>query len=330
MRAGVKAAVGAVLLGVCVLLFAASPRPGLVDPPPPVPPADADAWLADKVAESASIGVSPQGKERIARATEGRSEVAFLFVHGFGATRGEGEYVVDAIAQDWSANVYYARLPGHGQDKQAHAAATAEEWLAASAEALGVANALGDRVVVVGASTGSAIATWLAATYPDRVHALILTSPFYDYPEGWTAPLLNSRGGVTLASLALGRERDCNLYDPRKQPGYEDHWQTVQMYSILGQLERLRRHCARPEVFAAVTQPTLMMMHYASYDEHDTVVSIPAMRAAYASFNGGRPHSKSRLVAVRDGNHVLLSEYVRTDKQAVRMAIDVFLNQVLD
>jgi pimeloyl-ACP methyl ester carboxylesterase len=317
-------------LGALALAIAASPRGELVDPPAPPVPADPDAWIAERIAASQADGVKPQALERLVRQVDGASEVAFLFVHGFGAGPGEGAYVVDQLAVDWGANAYYTRLPGHGLDKHRHASTTPDAWLADVADALAVTAALGKRVVVVGASTGSALATWLAATYPDRVDALVLTSPFYDYPDPWMGSVLNSRAGVHLAQAVLG-DRDCRMVSERRQPQYGDHWLEWQRHQALAPLEQVRRHCSRPELHAQVTQPTLMMYHYAGPEpgQYDGVVSIEAMRDAYGRFNAGRPHAKSRLVAVADGNHVLLSEHVRTDKRAVRMALDVFLSNVL-
>lgn len=328
MRSVLRGA-GVVAAGVAVAVLAAlSPRGGLVEPStPPVPP-DADAYVAERVARSQALGVWPQATERLVRHGEGKTEVAFLYIHGFGASRGEGEYVVDQLAADWSANAYYTRLPGHGIDIEAHASAEPSAWLLRVAEDLALAQALGDKVVVVGSSTGALLATWLAATYPERVDALVLASPFFDYPGSWTASALNTRGAVHLLQAVSGN-RDCRYVGERRQIGYEDAWLEWQHHSALAALEGARRHCSRPEVLAAVSQPVLMMYHYASPDEHDTVVSVDAMREAYAAFNGGDPQAKSRQVVVADSDHVMLSQYVRTDKRSVRMALDVFLNNVL-
>ena len=327
-RIGVVLVAGVLLLG-GVVAWGLSPRPGLSDPPAPPTPSDPDARVAELVARSQSLDVWPTATERLLRASDGPTDVAFLYIHGFGATRGEGEYVVDALSGDWGANVYYTRLPGHGQDMEAHASTDAQEWLDTAAEALAITDALGDKVVVVGTSTGAAIATWLAATYPDRVHALILASPFFDYPDPSTSRILGSRGGISLAKLAYGSVRDCRPTNGLDQPGYEDHWLVWQRYDALASLERVRRHCTRDGLYGDVRQPVLMMYHWASPTDHDPVVSIDAMRSAYAAFHDGDPHPRSRQIVVADSDHVMLSEFVRTDKQAVRKAIDVFLNQVL-
>ena len=53
---------------------------------------------------------------------------AILYIHGFGASRAEGEASVEPIAQALQAVTYYTRLPGHGGDLERHAAATPDRY----------------------------------------------------------------------------------------------------------------------------------------------------------------------------------------------------------
>ena len=126
--------------------------------------ADPDAWLAARVTRSRTAGVWEQALERIQRSRPGRAQEAILFVHGFGACRAEGEAIVEPLAQSRGANVYYARLPGHGRTLDAQARVTPVDYQLAAAEALCVAAALGRSVTVVGSSTGALLGAWLAAT----------------------------------------------------------------------------------------------------------------------------------------------------------------------
>ena len=128
MRSVLRGA-GVVAAGVAVaVLVALSPRGGLVEPStPPVPP-DADAYVAERVARSQALGVWPQATERLVRHGEGKTDVAFLYIHGFGASRGEGEYVVDQLAADWSAGLDLVRAKCREKiDKEAKRLATTKE-----------------------------------------------------------------------------------------------------------------------------------------------------------------------------------------------------------
>ncbi|MCB9760037.1 MAG: alpha/beta fold hydrolase [Alphaproteobacteria bacterium] len=320
----------AVVVG--LLGFAVFAAVGLVPRPvhhePEVPEIhDLDAWLAGKQAEARAQGVGPGNEERLLRVAEGRTPRAILYVHGFGASRAEGEAIVDRLAEDLGANTLYTRLPGHGvQDPDVHAAPAWTDHIDAVEEAFAATKLLGERVVLVGTSAGGLLATWLAAEHPEDVDALVLASPFYDFADP-TATLLDRPIGPAVVRVLYGETRDASWKDDsegRAGPHYGDHWTTTQRYAAVFTLAKVRRFIATDEVFARVTAPTLLLCYYADEDHQDTAASVAAMREAFAAFNGGTPHPASRFVPIADGSHVLLSEHVRTDKQAVRAALASF------
>lgn len=294
---------------------------------------DPDRWLAARVVEDTAAGVWPQALPRIHRNTEGRSDTAILFIHGFGACRAEGELVVDQLADEWQANVFYMRLPGHGQDADAHAAATPAEYTRAVAEALHVTAALGDQVVVVGASTGGLLATWAAGAYPDRVDAAVLVSPFYAFAAGWVSPVVGNPVTYGLARLAVGGERYAGWPEGEENPslpGYADHWLLHQRTRSVRQLERLRSGVVgEPDFAAGVSAPVLMVHYYKDDDTKDGVVSTEAIVDVFDRLNGGVPHEHSRRVPIAEGTHILTSAYVRADHTAVLAAMRAFLTDVV-
>lgn len=290
---------------------------------------DPDAWLAARVTQSREAGVWEQALERIDRQRPGKAPEAILFLHGFGATRAEGEATLEPIAKERGANVYYARLPGHGMTMDAHAAVKPADYRAGVVEALAVARTLGTKVTVVGASTGALLGTWLAATYPDQVDALVVVSPFYAFKDPTASPLLGSRAAPLLARLILGEIRDATWEeDPRHVEGYNDRWLVYQRPQALVELERLRRSTAVPETFAAVSAPVLEMVYYKDEDNQDEVVSVAAADAAYAQMNGGTPRPQSRQVRITYGSHILTSAWAKSDKDAVIGGISSFLTDV--
>lgn len=139
---------------------------------------------------SLRAGVPGHATERLVINNPENNGIAILYIHGFGAGRAEGEYTVDALAEALGANVYYLRLPGHGTTAEAHAAATFEQYLATAEEALLHMPLLGKKTVVIGTSTGALVATYLASRYGDRLHALIVASPLWDFANK-TTRLLN-------------------------------------------------------------------------------------------------------------------------------------------
>jgi len=291
---------------------------------------DPDTWVAAKIAESQRLGVRPGDEERLVRRAPGKTPVSVLYVHGFGASRAEGEAVVDPISAEIGANTLYIRLPGHGlDDMDAHAEVTYQQYLDAAEEDFQAARALGDRMLLVGCSTGGLLATWLAARHPDAVAGVILASPLYAFADPVARLMLDRPIAGPLLPLLYGPVRDAGWKtDPehRKQEGYEGHWTIHQRYAALLNLAALRRYVATPETFAAVTEPVLMLDYYKDPEHQDTVVSIDAIHAAYASFGGVRgPDPASGMADVSDGNHILLSAYVRTDKAQILAEIRAFL-----
>lgn len=321
-------AVAGVLTGGLALLLAPKPLPDLearsfsaVD--------DAESWVAEKNKAGETLGVWPQAQERLVRNVDGQAKVAFLYIHGFGATRAEGEFVVDKLAEEWNANALYMRLPGHGIDAEAHAAATPQQYVDAVAEALQVMPALGEKVVVVGSSTGGLVATWAAAEYPDRIDALVLTSPFYELHSAANMYLLGAMGAPVILRAAFGEDRFAGWSeDPENRvvDGYNDHWLIHQKYAAVIQLNALRAAISQPDLYARVRQPVLTLAYYRDEAHQDGVVSVAAMRAAFDAMNGGQPHASSRFTPIADGNHILTSQYVRTDKETVLSECRSFLS----
>ena len=56
------------------------------------------------------------------------------------------------------ANLYEARLSGHGLTENPLANVRAENWLQDAADALATGAAIGDRIIVIGTSTGATLA----------------------------------------------------------------------------------------------------------------------------------------------------------------------------
>lgn len=339
LRRRARRVVGGMLLGMVALvvagalsLFPERPLPGPIPDHAAAASEPIEAYLARRLAASRREGVRPGNEERLERRGTGRAPFAILFVHGFGASRAEGEAVVDPLAAGFGASVYYTRLPGHGGDLEAHAAARPEEFLLRMEEDFHQMRALGEKIVLIGSSTGALLCTWLAARHPDEVAAVVLASPLFEFADP-ASFLLSRRIGMPLIEAVYGEFRDASWKtDPeqRKQPGYEDHWITKQRFRAALIPDGLRRLIVRNGILSAVRAPVLILCHRADDAHQDTVVSVPAMHKAFARMNGGHPHPLSQEVAIADGNHILLSAYVRTDKERVLSAIRGFLNAALD
>ena len=103
-----------------------------------------------------------------------KTEYAVLYLPGFGASWYEGYPTHINFAKSIGANLYLSRLASHGVDTTEPLLDMYPAALYESAkQSLAIANALGNKVIVMGTSTGGTLALKLAADFPVMVHSLI-------------------------------------------------------------------------------------------------------------------------------------------------------------
>jgi esterase/lipase len=193
---------GVALLGLAAVALA-GPRP-VVSPPDAAAIAAALPVALDSLAESvrareAAVPGLVFGTDARVTFIDGpqRTRDAVVYLHGFSATRQETAPLSELIAESIDANLFEARLRGHGVPGERMGDATAEDWLADAAEAIAIGRRLGDSVIVVATSTGATLALWHAladsATVGTDVmagvRAFVLISPNLG-PRDRTAELL--------------------------------------------------------------------------------------------------------------------------------------------
>ena len=91
-------------------------------------------------------------------ASERKTPYSVVYLHGFSATRQETAPLAECVADSLGANLFETRLAGHGREREPLADVRAEDWLHDAAEALAIAARLGERVIVIGTSTGATLA----------------------------------------------------------------------------------------------------------------------------------------------------------------------------
>lgn len=167
--------------------------------------------------------------------TRQRTPLAVVYLHGFSATRQETAPYAENLAAALDANLFETRLTGHGLRSAKLEDATAEDWLADAAEALAVGEQIGDRVVIVGTSTGATLALLLRQLDPlDNVAAMILMSPNFG-PNDSSSDLLTGPGGPLLASILAG---DTHSWTAANED-QELYWSTRYPMSAIIEMMRL-------------------------------------------------------------------------------------------
>ena len=128
-----------------------------------------------------------------------------MYLHGFSATAQEIRPVPERLSEELGANLVFTRLTGHGLDGAAMAEATVADWMYDVDEALSVARTMGNRIIVIGTSTGGTLATMAAATGRD-IDAVILISPNFRINDP-TAFVLTLPGARSWVPALFGRTR---------------------------------------------------------------------------------------------------------------------------
>lgn len=218
-------------------------------------PEDLDAWLAGR--EGAVPNLRPDAAKEIvwAAAPGTRTPLAVVYIHGFSADREEIRPTPDEVADALGANLFLTRLAGHGRDGAAMAEPTAGDWLEDMAEAMAMGRRLGDRVVLIGTSTGGTLAA-LAATDPTLSQGLagvVLVSPNFKVRNP-AAFLLDLPLAPTWAPWIAGREAG---FTPIND-GHAAHWTTAYPSSAFFPMAALLREAKRTD-YSAAKVPLLVL-----------------------------------------------------------------------
>ena len=278
--------------------------------------------------EMAVPGIRPGCQARIVWADSAKKEktkIAFLYIHGFSATEKEGDPVHKDIAKKYGANLYLARLAGHGIDlgDSTMKDLTSDDLVNSAEKALAIAKQLGNEVVIIATSFGGALTTYLAAHHPE-IKAIVLYSPCIKIYDD-KAELLDNHWGLEIAKLVNGSEiRD---YKPWNEE-HGKYWSTHYHLNGVIAIQNFMTVAMNKETFAQIKCPTFLGYYYKNEEEQDKVVSVPAMLKMYDEL-GVVDNLKRKIAFPKAGNHVLASYVLSKDYQGVEKETDKFLKEVV-
>ncbi len=283
---------------------------------------DLDAWLENaesrfdditRGAEKTIVWHDPQARDK--------TDYAFVYLHGFSATRQETAPVTGNIAHHFGANVFHTRLQGHGRGQDAMAEASVNGWIHDVAEAMAIASRLGEKVVLVGCSTGATLAWWAShqQEFREQISALVLFSPnFALYDKN--SRLLLWPWGKQLAKAVIGPHRS---FEP-------ENAQVAKFWTPRYPVDALLPMAAIVDVAADLPPEQQTIPTFMVYSNLDTTVDATVSNDYFERLNV----AKDRLI-IDDpdatSNHVIIGDIMAPEQNQPTIDATIgFLSSLAD
>jgi len=315
------------LLLVAVYFAGPSPEKFIPDTNLPVITEDFDAiekQIAEK--ENAFKTLRPDNDARIIWADSSKKKTlwSIVFLHGFSASWREGDPVVMDLAKRYGCNLFLPRLYAHGLDTADNMInLTAEKYLESAKEAVAIAKAIGEKVLVVSSSTGGTLSLYLASG-KDNIDALVLYSPnvkIYDPTAAW----LDRPWGLQIARAVIGSKFHSWEAVPEKKKYFTTYYRMEALVSI----QSLIFHTMKKETFEKITCPVFLGYYYKNDQEQDKVVSVKAMQEMFTQL-GTTSERKREIPFPNAADHVLCYYLDSKDIAGVERETFKFCEEILE
>ncbi len=303
--------------GVLVVLafFATGPRVNLeYQLKTPQLPADLDDYL--RGSEAGVPDLVPDTEKRIVWADDRqktRTPLALVYIHGFSATRQEISPVCERLAARLGANLFLTRLTGHGRTGAAMAEATIEDWLQDGIEALAMGQRLGERVVLIGTSTGATLISWLLANgHQNSVAGAVMISPNFG-PRDPLSELLLWPWGAQMARMVEGPVWRWQPINERHERFWTTEFPVEALPTMMGLVK-----LARESDLGKVRVPLLAL-----FNSGDRIVNSDAIKTYFDRFGSQRKQLVEIKTTGDPQRHVLAGDVLSpgtTDEIVDRIA----------
>lgn len=265
----------------------------------PLPPQDIaqlDHWL--QTSEAAFADLKPGNAKGIvwAGAAAQRTPWAVVYLHGFSASRLETAPLTETVARQLGANVFYTRLTGHGRaDPSAMGEARVQDWMADTLEAVRIGQTLGERVLVIGCSTGGTLATWLGTSAEaNKVNAYVFVSPNFG-PKDKRADIVNMPWGQKVALWIQGPTRSFTPENEQEAMAWTPSYPTKAIFPMMALVKNVRE-----SDLSLFKTPVLML-----YSVRDETVEPAETLAAFTRLGSSRKSLEPVDYSQSKGQHVL-------------------------
>jgi len=323
---------GIVILFILVVgtaLYLAGPKPAVpkfATPEIRLPDDLATLEMQIKNAEESSKGIRRGCEARIVwdnDSAKTKTRYSFVYLHGGTSSHVEGDPIHRNLASRYHANLYLARLAGHGVDLGDNNLAneTADDFFYSAEYALAVAKKLGDEVIVMGTSFGGALTAYLASRHPE-IKAIILFSPCIETYDQRTKFFTRPWGTKIIKFITKSETFD--VREPSKL--YARYWTTHYNLNFIAEFQNFLSNASTPENFARVKSPTFLAYWYKNEQVKDTVASVPAMLKMFDQLGAA---IKEKQAFPNAGHHAITTPVLSHDVPNVEKATAQFLDRLL-
>jgi pimeloyl-ACP methyl ester carboxylesterase len=250
-----------------------------------------------------------------ARPNKVKTATSFVYLHGWSASRQEISPTVERVAKKLEANAFFTRLTGHGLGPEGFRQITTEKLLSDAEEALQVGQKIGEKVVLVGMSTGASLSLYLAHQHPESVAALVLISPNFR-PRRLDSLLLRGPLGPLFSWFVMGNEYQFIPVNELNAKFWTTKYPSRALSTMMSLVDGVARQGLRD-----ITIPTLFI-----YSENDQVVSVDLIKENFNKL--GSPNKK--IIEISSAPHVLAGDILSpSTTEKVVEEMQIFLNQAL-
>lgn len=247
------------------------------------------------------------------------TEYSIVYLHGFSASRQELSPLVERLANGLHANVFYTRLQGHGRSDDAMGEGSVDGWKQDALEAYTIGQLIGDKVIIVGTSTGATLSTWLnAQQVGQNIYANIHISPNFGVQSS-TAFLMKSSFGLWIAKLLNG---DYRSFEPMNE-FHKKYWtERYPLEALVPMLELVDEVGEMDK--AQIRTPQLIV-----YSPADKVIDVDKVSQTASEMKSAQVTKIEFTISQDPYQHVLVGEASSTDQvDDMLKIIDDFLSKI--
>jgi len=318
----------AIIIALSLLyLFGPSPSKPIVNTILPSVPSDLhllQSQIAD--AESRIALLKPDNQARIIWADSAKKQktpFSVVYLHGLGGSQGDGLGIHTEFSRRYKCNVYLSRLYGHGIDSQdALRDLTPENYLESANRAVSIGKMLGDNVILMGTSTGAALALIIASHHPE-IEGLILYSPNIDFNDN-ASFILTKPWGLYLARLFQGGK----YINSDDHDSVRMYWNSKYRIEALISIKSLLSYEMNQVTFSRIHQPVFVGYYYRNEANQDNRVSVSRTLQMFEQI-GTSPAFKRKIAFPNAGTHPIASSVLSKDMNSVRNETFKFAEEIM-